>query len=116
MLRVLQFLKSNLNPFEALICQEQKLHCNSIFSYLINPNIKVNLEIKNTIRDLNLVLLNNTIRAKGRSKHAELPVDAKTPFFLPNRSRLVDLLIMHIHETHNNCGVSQTPSLYRQQI
>ena len=85
MLRVLQFLKSNLNPFEALISQEQKLHCNSIFLYLINPNIKVSLEIKNIIRDLNLVLFNNTVRAKGRLKHAELPVDAKAPFFLSNR-------------------------------
>ena len=42
MLRVLKFLKSNLNPFENLITQEQKLHCNSIFSHLANPNIKVN--------------------------------------------------------------------------
>ena len=40
----------------------------------------------------------------------------KPPFFLPNRSRLVDLLINHIHEVHNHCGVSQTLLVYRQQI
>ena len=105
MLKVLKFLKLNLNLFIKLISQEQKLHCNSIFSYLTNPNINVNLEAKNTIRDMNLVLYNDVIRAKGRLKNAELPVDAKTPYFLPNRSRLVDLLINHIHESNNHCGV-----------
>ena len=116
MLKVLQFLNSNSNPFVKLISQEQKIHCNSIYSYLVNPNINVNVEVKNTIRDLNLVLHNDVIRAKGRLKNAELPVDAKTPYFLPNGSRLVDLLIDHIHESNNHCGVSQTLSLYRQQI
>ena len=79
MLKVLQFLKLNLNPFIKLISQEQRLHCNSIYSYLANPDINVKLEVKNTIRDLNLVLHNDVIRAKGRLKNAELPVDAKTP-------------------------------------
>ena len=78
--RVLRFLKSDLNPFKTLIRQEQKLHCNSIFSYIVNPNTKVNLQVKNTIRGLNLPLFNNTVRAKGRLKHAELPVDADTLF------------------------------------
>ena len=82
---------------------------------MTNPNINVNLEVKNTIRDLNLVLHNDVIRAKGRLKIAELPVDAKAPYFLPNRSRLVDLLINHIYESNNHCGVSQTLSLYQQQ-
>ena len=116
MLKVLQFLNSNSNPFVKLISQEQKFHCNSIYSYLVNPNINVNVEVKNTVIDLNLVLHNDVIRAKGRLKNVELPVDAKTPYFLPNRSRLVDLLINHIHESNNHCGVSQTLSLYRQQI
>ena len=109
---VLQFLNSNSNPFIKLISQEQKFHCNSIYSYLVNPNTNVNIEVKTTIRDLNLVLHNDVIRAKGRLKNAELPVDAKTPYFLPNRSRLVDLLINHIHESNNHCGVSQTLLLY----
>ena len=63
---------------------------------MLNPNNKVNIEVKNTIRDLNLVLIDNTIRAKGSLEHAELPLYAKTPFFLPNRSRLADLIITHI--------------------
>ena len=116
MLRVLQFLKLNLNPFVKLISQEQKLHCNSIYFYLVNPNINVSLEVKNTIRDLNLILHNNVIKAQGRLKNAELPVGAKIPYFLPNRSKLVDLFINHIHESNNHCGVSQTLSLYSQQI
>ena len=66
MLRVLQFLNSNSSPFVKLITQEQKLHCNSIYSYLVNPNINVTVEVKNTIKDLNLVLHNDVIRAKWR--------------------------------------------------
>ena len=61
MLRVLQFLNSNSNPFAKLITQEQKFHCNSIYSYLVNPNINVAVEVKNTIKDLNLVLYNDVI-------------------------------------------------------
>ena len=32
--RVLQFCKSNLDPFETLVEQEQQLHCNSLYTYL----------------------------------------------------------------------------------
>ena len=83
---------------------------------MLNPNIKVNRDVKNTIKELNLILINNTIRAKGRLEHAELPLDAKTPLFLPKSTRLVVLIITHIQESHNHCGVSQTLSLYRQQL
>ena len=115
MSRVLQFLNSDLHPFEALVHQEQRLHCNSIYSYLSNSKLQVNVEVKNTIRELKLNLVNNTIRAGGRIINSELPLNAKTPLFLPNRSKLVDFIVTHIHNTHNHCGLSQTPSLYRQQ-
>ena len=57
-LRVLQFLNSNSDPFVKLISQEQTFHCNSIYSYLVNPNINVTVEVKNIIRDLTLSLFN----------------------------------------------------------
>ena len=57
-LRVLQFLNSNSDPFVKLISQEQTFHCNSIYSYLVNPNVNVTVEVKNTIRDLTLSLFN----------------------------------------------------------
>ena len=44
-----------------------------------------------------------------------MPLDAITPLFLPNKSYLVDLLIHHIHSSHNHIGLSQTLSLYRQR-
>ena len=44
-----------------------------------------------------------------------MPVDAITPFFLPNKSYLVYLLITHIHTSHHHIGLSQTLSLYRQR-
>ena len=56
----------------------------------------------------------NVIRAKGRLIHSELPLDAQTPLFLPNRSRLVDLIVQHIHQKHNHCGLSHTLSVDRQ--
>ena len=82
MFRLLQFLKSDLKSFETLVRQEQKLHCSSIFSHLFNPNVRVNVDVKNTIKELNLVLIDNTIRAKGRLEHAELPLDAKYTILL----------------------------------
>ena len=77
--------------------------------------VNVNVEVKTTIKQLNLYLDNNVIRAKGRIIHSELPLDATTPFFLPNKSHLVDLLINHIHTSHHHIGLSQTLSLYRQR-
>ena len=90
-------------------------HCNSIHAYLKNSRVNVNLEVKLTIKQLYLYLENDVIRARGRIVKAELPLDATTPLFLPNRSHPVDLLIMHIHSSHNHIGLSQTLSLYRQR-
>ena len=115
MIRVLEFCQSPSNPFEKLVRQEQLLHCTSIHAHLTNPRINVKVEVKTTIKQLNLYLENNVIRAKGRIIHSELPLDATTPFFLPNKSHLVDLLINHIHTSHHHVGLSQSLSLYRQR-
>ena len=101
------------NPFEKLVRQEQLLHCTSIHAHLTNNRVNVNVEVKTTIKQLNLYLENYTIRAKGRIINSELPLDATTPLFLPNKSHLVDLLINHIHSSHHHVGLSQTLSLYR---
>ena len=83
MFNVLKFLKLTCNPFLKLVQQEQKLHCNSIYGYLVNSNLKVNLDVKNTIKDLYLALEDNVIRSKGRLKHADLPIDAQVPQSCP---------------------------------
>ena len=114
MVRVLEFCQSPSNPFEKLVRQEQLLHCTSIHALLTNPRINVNVEVKTTIKQLNLYLENDVIRAKGRIIHSELLLDATTPLFLPNKSHLVDL-INHIHISHHHVGLSQTLSLYRQR-
>ena len=114
MSRILRFIKSSADPLLKLIMQEQRLHCNSIYSHLTNPRINITIDVKNTIKDLNLHLVNGVIKAKGRLINSELPLEAQTPLFLPNRSRLVDLIVRHIHQTHNHCGLSQTLSVFRQ--
>ena len=114
MIRVLEFCQSPANPFEKLVRQEQLLHCTSIHAHLTNPRTKVNVEVKTTIKQLNLHLINDVIRTKGRIINSELPLDATTSLFLPNKSHLVDLLITHIHTSHHHVGLSQTLSLYRQ--
>ena len=96
--------------------QEQCLHCNSIYSHLANPRINITIDVKNTIRDLDLHLVNGVIKAKGRLIHSELSLEAQTPMFLPNRSILVDLIVRHIHQIHNHCGLSQTLSVFRQSF
>ena len=115
MTRVLEFCQSPANPFEKLVRQEQLLHCTSIHAHLTNNRVNVNVEVKTTIKQLNLYLENDTIRSKGRIINSELPLDATTPLFLPNKSHLVDLLINHIHSSHHHVGLSQTLSLYRQR-
>ena len=115
MTRVLEFCQSPSNPFEKLVRQEQLLHCTSVHAHLNNTRVNVNVEVKNTIKQLSLCLENDIIRAKGRLVQSDLPVDAITPFFLPNKSYLVDLLITHIHTSHHHIGLSQTLSLYRQR-
>ena len=62
-----------------------------------------------------MYLDNDVIRAKGRIINSDLPLDGTTPFILPNKSHLVDLLIHHNHTSHNHIGLSQTLSLYRQR-
>ena len=37
----------------------------------------------------------------------------KHTLFIPIRSRLVDLIVQHIHNTHFHCGVSHTLSVFR---
>ena len=93
MIRVLEFCQSPANPFEKLVRQEQLLHCTSIHAHLTNNRINVNVEVKTTIRQLNLYLENDTIRAKGRIINSELPLDTTTPLFLPNKSHLPYSLI-----------------------
>ena len=100
MTKLLEFCQSPANPFEKLVQQEQLLHCTSIHAHLTNNRVNVNVEVKTTIKQLNLYLENDTIRSKGRIINSELPLDATTPLFLPNKSHLVDLLINHIAYTH----------------
>ena len=115
MSKVLEFCQSPANPFEKLVRQEQLLHCTSIHAHLNNPRVRVNVEVKTTIKQLSLYLVNDAIRSKGRINNSELPLDAMTPLFLPNKFYLVDLLIHHIHSSHNHIGLSQTLSLYRRR-
>ena len=111
--RVLQFCKSNLDPFETLVKQEQKLHCNSLYTYLTNTNTSVSQDIKQTVKQLSLCIRNNIIRCAGRFTSSELPLDAQTPYFIPNRSRLVILFALHLHFIYNHASVSFVLSQYR---
>ena len=113
MTRVLSFAKSSNDPLLSLVMQEQRLYCNSIYSHLVNPKINVSIDVRITIKDLDLRLINNVIRAQGRLIHSEFPLDVQTSLFIPSRSRLVDLIVQHIHNTHFHCGLSQTLSVYR---
>ena len=96
MSRILRFIKSSADPLIELIIQEQQLHCNSIYSHLTNPRINVTIDVRNTIQDLDLHLIDGVIKAGGRLILSELSLGAQTPLFLPNCSRLVDLVVQHI--------------------
>ena len=56
---------------------------------------------------------NNVIRCTRRFSFSELPLDAQTPYFIPNRSRLVILLALHLHFISNPASLSFALSQYR---
>ena len=56
MSRVIEFCQSPANPFEKLVRQEQLLHCTSLHAYLNNPRVRVNVEVKTTVKQLSLYL------------------------------------------------------------
>ena len=111
--RVLQFCKSNLDPFETLVKQEQQLHCNSLYTYLTDANTPVSKDIKQTVTQLSLCMHNNIIRCTGRFSFSKLPLDAQTPYFIPNRSWLVILLALYLHFISNHASLSFVLSQYR---
>ena len=45
MSRILSFIKSSADPLLKLVIQEQRLHCNSIYSHLANPRINVTIDV-----------------------------------------------------------------------
>ena len=92
---VLKSLCTNTNPFEALIKQEQQLHVNSIYQHLLDKRIKVNSDVKNTVKELASIMDKCTIKSEGRFAHSGLTLNAKTLYFIPSKSSLVNLLIMH---------------------
>ena len=58
---VLKFLHTNTNLFEAFVKQEQQLHSNSIYQYLLDKRTPVNTDIKNTVRELVLFMDNEIV-------------------------------------------------------
>ena len=99
MCRVLQFIESDINPFEVLIRQELRLHCNSIHTYLLNPRIRVTSDANNTVKEINLTLINDTIRTQRRLAHADLPLNAKIPLFLPVKAPLANSRINWVYDS-----------------
>ena len=94
---VLIFCKVKLDPFLLICKQEQKLHVPTLYKYLQDSSIKVPSEIKNTANQLNLFLDKGVIKSKGRLTYSLLEESTKTPIFMPTRSRLVVLLLEHLH-------------------
>ena len=59
---------------------------------------------------------NGIIKSAGRCVHSHMPLNAQRPYFIPNRSCLVDLFVMHLYNTDMHCGLSHTFSLYRLTV
>lgn len=111
--RLLTFCNKSRDPLEALIIQEQQYHSPSIYFHLENKQIKVNSDISNTIKQLNLFMDNKVVKSAGRLDNSSLNHLSKTPYFLPSQSRLVILLIRYVHVSNLHCGLGQTLALYR---
>ena len=108
------FCKLSASPLELLVRQEQKLHTPTLFNYVINPNTKVEYEIKNLVCQLNIVCHENTLRCKTRIEKGDLNFNTHFPYFIPRESKLVKLFITYLHNKHRHGSVTQTLTLYRQ--
>ena len=109
--RILALFKSSKSPLEVLIIQEQKLHCLTLYQYINNPNMVVSLDIKKLVSQLNLIKENGILKCKGRINKSDLNVETYTPYYLPNKSMLIGLLINHIHVMNSHSPVLPTLTL-----
>ena len=110
--RILALFKSSRSPLEVLVIQEQKLQCPTLYQYLDNPNMVVSLEIKKLISQLNLIKENGILKCKGRINKSDL----NAPYYLPEQSMLLRLLITHIHVMNSHSPVLPTLILLRQNF
>ena len=113
---IFQFGKSNKSPLKALAYQEQRQHTPSLYDYVYNTHTPVTADIKTTATQLNLVIINNVMRCIGCIQRSDLKQETHTPLFLPRKSHLIKLLILHLHEKHKHCSVTQTMTYFRQHF
>ena len=67
------------------------------------------------INQLNLGLDNKgLIRCHGRSNHADIPEDSKTPLLLPTHHQFTELLIQFIHSCIFHNGIRETLNAVRE--
>ena len=111
---VKKLVKTSKSPLEILALQEQKLHTPSLYAYVNNPTTQATMDIKQTARQLNLVMINNIIKCHTRIAKSDLNEETHTPLFIPRTSKLVTLLVLHLHNKHRHCSVTQTITFYRQ--
>ena len=110
----MQFGKSNKSPLEAFAYQEQRQHTPLLYHYVYSTHTLVTADIKTTATQLNLVIINNAMRCIGHIQRSDLKQGTHIPLFLPRKSHLVNLLILHLHEKHQHCSVTQTMPYFRQ--
>ena len=93
----MKFIKSNKNPFEALVQQEQQLHTPSLYSFVLDQRTTTTPDIKLTAEHLNLVMSDNVMKCCTRITKSDFNMATHTPLFLPRQSKLVKLFILYLH-------------------
>ncbi|KAK6729049.1 hypothetical protein RB195_006229 [Necator americanus] len=56
------------------------------------------------------------IRHESRLQNAYLPLDTKSPIFIPKESELVRLILLKIHNENAHCGKDHTLTIVRQRF
>lgn len=62
---------------------------------------------------LNPKLVDGVIRVGGRLRHANLDVDQRMPFVMPNKHAFTKAYVRELHSIHGHCGPQQLLTIAR---
>ena len=94
----------------------ETLRPNESESYEPCKNKARSLLKRSTLRKLNLILVNGTLRVGGGLGRSLLPFNKKHPIIMPQRHNVTKLIIQHYHLHEGHMGLKQVLAAIRKSF